>query len=444
MNIFFRIWWGSLVLKIILAILVPVFPDETYYWLWSRHMQLSYFDHPPFISWLIWLSHPLENLLPAVPGLLRMPNILMSHLTLLIWYKILKNYLTKDQLVLWLVLAVTNPLFGLGSIIATPDISLLFFWAASTYFMIQVLNEPNKSSDFVFLGAMLGLGFCSKYNIVLLPFFILAWMILNKKNPFNIKTFFLMTITGLVFCLPVFIWNLNNNFDSFLFQLNHGLGKKKFSLEFPLEYVGGQLALLLPPILYFAYKVSKKSYKDIFVILSWGPLLFFLFSSFRARAEANWPIVAYPVIIALAVRYGSVVSAKWLTYTYRLWIAALLLAIPFVFLKKEIPFLKINKLTEIYDLIKVSKISDKYKPLYAANYQMASYLSYLTKQNIYKLKDMSRRDFYDYLSESTPKDNTFFLLTKPDMKLPDWANPIKHEEVEAAGMYVFLKFSKGQ
>ena len=30
--------------------------DETYYWLWSRHMALSFYDHPPVVAYLIGLG----------------------------------------------------------------------------------------------------------------------------------------------------------------------------------------------------------------------------------------------------------------------------------------------------------------------------------------------------------------------------------------------------
>ena len=32
---------------------VPLVPDETYYWEWSRHLAAGYFDHPPAIAWLV-------------------------------------------------------------------------------------------------------------------------------------------------------------------------------------------------------------------------------------------------------------------------------------------------------------------------------------------------------------------------------------------------------
>src|SRR5438067_2408447 len=37
-------WWRQLV------------PDEAVYWTWSRHLDLSYFDHPPMIAYLIATS----------------------------------------------------------------------------------------------------------------------------------------------------------------------------------------------------------------------------------------------------------------------------------------------------------------------------------------------------------------------------------------------------
>src|SRR5215213_10135897 len=33
--------------------------DEAYYWLWSQHLQLSYYDHPPLVAWAIRLSTSL-------------------------------------------------------------------------------------------------------------------------------------------------------------------------------------------------------------------------------------------------------------------------------------------------------------------------------------------------------------------------------------------------
>ena len=32
---------------------MPPFDDELYYWCWSRDLQLSYYDHPPLVAYMI-------------------------------------------------------------------------------------------------------------------------------------------------------------------------------------------------------------------------------------------------------------------------------------------------------------------------------------------------------------------------------------------------------
>src|SRR5207302_1634979 len=38
--------------RVVVAARTPVIDDEAYYWIWSRHLTLSYLDHPPLVAWL--------------------------------------------------------------------------------------------------------------------------------------------------------------------------------------------------------------------------------------------------------------------------------------------------------------------------------------------------------------------------------------------------------
>ena len=46
-------------------------PDEAYYWLWSKNIAFSYFDHPPLVSWfqalLSFFSNNKYFLIRALP-----------------------------------------------------------------------------------------------------------------------------------------------------------------------------------------------------------------------------------------------------------------------------------------------------------------------------------------------------------------------------------------
>ena len=51
---------GAVVVRLIFGALIPLQPDETYYWEWSRHLAGGYFDHPLGIALVIkggsWLA----------------------------------------------------------------------------------------------------------------------------------------------------------------------------------------------------------------------------------------------------------------------------------------------------------------------------------------------------------------------------------------------------
>jgi 4-amino-4-deoxy-L-arabinose transferase-like glycosyltransferase len=42
--------------RLLLAATVPLLPQEAYYWTWSRHLDWSYFDHPPLATYSIALT----------------------------------------------------------------------------------------------------------------------------------------------------------------------------------------------------------------------------------------------------------------------------------------------------------------------------------------------------------------------------------------------------
>ena len=55
-----RAWRMAILVTVVAALVrlffaawLPLFPDETYYWDWSRHLAGGYFDHPPMIAMLI-------------------------------------------------------------------------------------------------------------------------------------------------------------------------------------------------------------------------------------------------------------------------------------------------------------------------------------------------------------------------------------------------------
>lgn len=408
------IWILSLFLKLLISALVPLSADEAYYWVWSHHLQLSYFDHPPMVAWLFKLGHFLEPYLNAV----RWPAVLLGHCTLGIGVVLLRNILSLEQVTWWIYLVLLSPLLGFGSLIITPDLPVVFFWVLSLYFTQRIFSQQ-RWYDYSFLGASLGLGFCAKYHIVLfLPCLILY--VFKKKLWKEVKpTFLLLTIFfGLLFSSPVLIWNYANDFASFKFQLKHGLQDEGYDYNWTLAYTLGQILIITPWALLANFRKNQNKQLTLFKFFAWTPLVFFFATSFRASVEANWPIIALPGIYVLAASDEKIES--WFKY-FAIYCCSLLLLILSAQVIPE--FRKVNeKISEPYLMEELSKLAKEYSPLYAPNYQIASSVWYFSKTPIYKIRGMSRFDFFDTLSNSQPNEKHFFFIKYARVNMPDWLN----------------------
>ncbi|MCB0413841.1 MAG: glycosyltransferase family 39 protein [Bdellovibrionales bacterium] len=432
----------SLILKLLLSAFIPINADEAYYWVWSHHMQLSFFDHPPFVAWLFWLGHPLEDIGSTV----RWPGILLAHGTLFVWYKILSPILSQTQLKWWLILSVVSPFLGMGAMFITPDIPLLFFWSLSTYFFIKVLDSPN-ALNFSLLGAGLGFSFLSKYHTVL--FFPVGIGLFFYQQKIRLKwlKYILASIFTFFICSsPVWIWNLQNDFISFKFQLNHGLGANHWDAYWTIEYILGQFFIITPFVMYSIYKKDPSKKWPLWMIsFALFPLLFFLYTSLKNKVEANWTSIAYPYIYALAL-YGSknIKPIKWAVGFWISFFFILLIQLAFQPLKIPGEDFKTNEITKYSEVEKLLQTDELKRSLvFARTYQMASKLSFDLKKPIYKLKGLNRRDYFDELTQSIPHSD-YILIAKKDDQLPDWAKVAGHtvERIESVDDLFEFRFIK--
>jgi len=422
---FLKLWLLILGIKLGLSSVLPFFSDEAYYWIWARHLQLSYYDHPPMIAWLLWIGSPLDSILQTV----RWPAVIIGHLSLVAWYLTLAPYMTSEKQKFYWILALSlTPLTGIGSIIMTPDLPLIVFWSFSILSLVRIF-EKKTWHWYLALGVFLGLGFSSKYHIVIFLPIALGWILWTKRwKDINWKFVPLTLLGGFVFSLPVLIWNYRNDFISFAFQLKHGLGGSSWKPEWTLNYLLGQIALIFPPILYLALRKRPQRSFDFLPFFAWGPILFFALTSFKGRVEANWTAVAYPAIISLAV-LNSNVSLNWIRRSCVSWLVLFLLVLSQIFyswIPTEKCNVKTNEMTEYSELTQIAK---EHKNFYAGSYQMASILSFHLKRDIYKLKGVSRLDFFDYLKKSSPTEQSYFLAAPTGTKLPDWALQQGHQIV---------------
>ena len=260
----------SFFIKCLIGGFLPLSPDEAYYWIWSHHLQLSYYDHPPFVSWLFLLGQPLESLASFV----RFPGMAMAHVTLLLWILLLKDLLSPKQLMTFTILSLLMPFVGPAGLIITPDTPMLFFWVACLLAM-KWLIKTEKPLFALLLGICFGLGFCSKYPIVLILPILIYWLWVEKGlRKQSLQWIVLGSLGALLSSFPVWFWNLTNDLQSFGFQLNHGLGDGGLRPKYLWHYISAQVGLIFPTIFYFAWK-ARNSAPRWLIAAAVFPLAFF-------------------------------------------------------------------------------------------------------------------------------------------------------------------------
>lgn len=404
-----KLFWISLIVKIVIAGLIPLTSDEAYYWVWSQHMQLSFYDHPPFVAWLYWLG----DFMRVLPGSVRWPGVVLGHVGLAVWLAALRPFLTEEQRYFWLWLMLLSPLAGGSALLVTPDLPLMFFTATSVamFFMWQARTNWRHSLAF---GLSVGLGFTSKYMIVLfvLSLFPLLFLSASIRRKFLTQIHWLL-IGAAIGATPVWLWNVLNDFASFKFQATHGLGRA-WKPSWTLHYFLAQIALLFPPVFYYAVKARRVPY--VFHLLAWTPLVFFAFTTFRGYVEANWPIAAYPAVYVLAASEIPR-NRKALAWTCGLW--GFLFAAFAVIILLGPSWSKEVKLREFNQFDRVIEAGRGLQPLYARSYQMAAKMNFELRRPVYKLKGMNRKDFYDFLGANVPPSGTYYLAVEKGDVLPD-------------------------
>lgn len=408
---FLHIFIISLFAKFILAYFIPLASDEAYYWVWSKNLQLSYYDHPGMIAWLFKLGLPFEGLGHAV----RWPAILMAHLSLIAWFYLFKlERFSNTSFKIFMFVILTSPLLGLGSLVMTPDLPLILFWSLGFLFYSLWLKEKNLKWA-ILLGLSLGLGFCAKYHMALFVPLALVHLFISKEYKKLSITHLMTTIMfGFIGALPVFIWNYQHDFVSFKFQLAHGFTSHRWSWIYVLEYLSGQFAIIFPAVLWVAFKLSSKREYVLYSVFGWGPLLFFLYSSFKSPVEMNWPVIGHWTLFLLF----AVGLKNWKNSAWTIGFFAMLGL--FVIVSAMDPNTKLDKLKEYYTAKNIFMQTKDLRPLYADSYQSASLLWYIGKEPIYKLRNSSRLDFYDYLPESIPTTSKFYLLRRKDNSISPW------------------------
>lgn len=299
--------------------------DESHYWQYSQHLDFSYYDHPPMVGYLIFISTKiLGNNLYGV----RLPAIICFLIALVYFYKLVKE-LYNTQIAFYSCLVLNFiPVVFTGSVVTIPDSPLVMFWIMYMFYFYKFMLA--KDTWLLYLcSIILGFALLSKYTAIFLFVSTLILFFVKKDLTQWLikKDFYMFCLLILVISLPVFLWNITHNFVSFKYQFFHSVGKtnvlslQKFIENFVFQsiYISPIVFILLwYTILAFVVSYKRQDFNNKFLFyFSLPGIIIVTLLSFRNKLLPHWPVVLYIVIIPLMLA----LSEKKLVYYISLFSA---------------------------------------------------------------------------------------------------------------------------
>jgi len=315
--------------------------DEAYQWLWSKHLALSYYSKPPLIAYTQFLGTTLWG--DTAFGVRFFSPVISALISVLLLRFFAREINARAGFFLLLV-ATTTPLMSAGSILMTVDPLSVLFWTAAMLAGWRAIQERATTTDWLWVGLWMGLGFLSKYTELLqllcwAVFFVLwapARKQLRRPGPY------LAVLVNLVCAFPVLWWNYHHGWIT----VQHvgedaGVGQPwEPTLRHAGEFLGAELGLLNPVffigMIWAAIAFWRRNRRDprlVFFFSMGAPVfLVFLLHSFKSRVLPNWiapgvlPLFCLMVIYwDMRFRLGQSRAKTWLASGLVLGLAVCLL-----------------------------------------------------------------------------------------------------------------------
>jgi hypothetical protein len=213
----------SLAVRSFIAGFIELGNDEVYYWTYAKFPDLSHFDHPPMVGWVIQLF--TLNLHFSNEFFIRLASVVFGTVNTFLIFLIGKTI--KDSLTgLYAAFLFTTSFYCLiisGTFIM-PDTPQVLFWLLSLYFLLISLPDKtlSKTSRMFLLvsGFTIGLALLSKYHSVFLIAGAFLYILFFNRSWFRAKEIYIALAIALLLFTPVIIWNWQNQFISFTFHEN--------------------------------------------------------------------------------------------------------------------------------------------------------------------------------------------------------------------------------
>ncbi len=298
----------------VLAAVVPPFDDELYYWCWSRELQLSYYDHPPMVAYMIRASTELfgDSILA-----IRLPAVLSAAVVAGVI-----GWLSRPRVLLPVVLL--SPVLTFAAVLVTPDTPMLMCWALYLAWLVTV--HDRLATDrvpfwwWLLGGVILGGGMLGKYTTGLAAVAGGVSFLFAGSWRRWVGGYVVHALVAVLAASPILIHNIRHDFIPIRYQWGHSMSSPNPGFGPFAEFVGLQILFVgTVPLTVFVWAIWRwrelladprlRVCACLFVL----PFAFFLLKATRGRIEGNWAFPCYLACWPLAAEWYRRVreSAGW-------------------------------------------------------------------------------------------------------------------------------------
>ena len=301
---------------------VDLAPDEAQYWLWSKYPDLSYYSKGPLVAWLLTISTFVFG--DTILGVKFFAVIGVSIISWLAF--ILARNWRGDKAGFYAIgLLNATPLLGIGGLLMVPDVPVAVLWL----FALWLLTTENSFfagwKRFIIIGFVIGIAGLAKYTAGLFYPLVGIYFLVNKKRRIWLKKphIYVSGLISLACLLPIFIWNINNDFVGLKHVLGQVGGEGGTIWQNTLSnFIGGQAGMagglvFIFLIAYWLLGIFEKNI-DTGKIFWWfsAPLFaFFCIKAFGAKVQPNWPVLS--ILVGFIGLSGWIVMRKkWIQIVF--------------------------------------------------------------------------------------------------------------------------------
>jgi 4-amino-4-deoxy-L-arabinose transferase-like glycosyltransferase len=287
--------------------------DEAHYVLYAKHLDLSYFDHPPLVGWVHALFY---YTLGSSELLARIPTIILFAVTSTLCYRYILQFGSPKEALYGTLALNSSFMFGVLGIGLVPE-SLLLPLVFLLIFSVQKVENRGSITDYFLFGVLLGLAGLAKYTAILFVPALVIYLLWQRRLDIILNPRLAITAAvALLMISPVIIWNVQNDFISFKYQGSHVAGGEGIRFKTLYYSLLAQFGAYSPPLFllaFFGFVQSLRLYRSrmkLPLLLGGVPFVFFLYASLYKRALPHWNAVFFLLFIPIGTVMLSRLQSK--------------------------------------------------------------------------------------------------------------------------------------